>query len=140
MDIQAASTEQEAVQVIAADMDYLLEPITGEDERNALYHSILVHLQKSKPRKIGLKGEDISGVLGHVLVAVMAVIPSLIPFFVLRHDYDLAIRISIIMSFIVLFVAGFRWGKYTGANPWKTGLLIMSVAGGLVLIAVLLGG
>jgi hypothetical protein len=38
----------------------------------------------------------------------------------------------------VLFVVGFRWGMYTGANPWKTGLLIMSVAVILVLIAILL--
>ncbi len=140
IDIQAARTEEEAMEIIAEDMDYLLEPITGEDERKALYRSILVHLQNSKPRKYGLKGEDITAVLGHVLVAILAVIPSLIPFVVLRHDYDLATRVSILISFIVLFVTGSRWARYTGANPWKTGLLIISVAAGLVLIAVLLGG
>jgi len=140
IDIQAARTEEEAMEIIAEDMDYLLEPITGEDERKALYRSILVHLQNSKPRKYGLKGEDINAVLGHVLVAILAVIPSLIPFVVLRHDYDLATRVSILISFIVLFVTGSRWARYTGANPWKTGLLIISVAAGLVLIAVLLGG
>lgn len=140
IDIQAARTEEEAMEIIAEDMDYLLEPITGEEERKALYRSILVHLQNSKPRKYGLKGEDITAVLGHVLVAILAVIPSLIPFVVLRHDYDLATRVSILISFIVLFVTGSRWASYTGANPWKTGLLIISVAAGLVLIAVLLGG
>jgi len=140
IDIQAARTEEEAMVIIAEDMDYLLEPITGVDERKALYRSILVHLKNSKPRKYGLKGEDITGVLGHVLVAILAVIPSLIPFVVLRHDYDLATRVSILISFIVLFVTGSRWASYTGANPWKTGLLIISVAAGLVLIAVLLGG
>jgi VIT1/CCC1 family predicted Fe2+/Mn2+ transporter len=140
IDIQAARTEQEAMEVIAEDMDYLLEPITGEDERKALYRSILTHLKNSKPRKVGLKGEDITAILGHILVAILAVIPSLIPFVVLRHDYDLAIRVSILISFIVLFMAGSRWASYTGANPWKTGLLIISVAAGLVLIAILLGG
>jgi len=140
IDIQAARTEQEAMEVIADDMDYLLEPITGEDERKALYRSILTHLKNSKPRKYGLKGEDITGVLGHVLVAILSVIPSLIPFVVLRHDYDLAIRVSILISFIVLYVTGSRWASYTGANPWKTGLLIISIAAALVLIAILLGG
>lgn len=139
-DIQAARTEQEAVEVIAADMDYLLDPISGENQRKALYSSIYTHLRDSKPRKIVFKGEDFTGALGHVLIAIIAVIPSVIPLFLLRHDYDLAIRISIVVSFIVLFVSGYRWGKYTGANPWKTGFMIMSVAVGIILIAIPLGG
>lgn len=32
-DIQAACTEQEAVNIIAEDLDYMLKPITGENER-----------------------------------------------------------------------------------------------------------
>lgn len=139
-EIQAARTEQEAVDVIAEDMDYLLEPIIGEKERKTLYHSIFAHLRNSKPRKIGLKGEDFSGALGHVIVAIVAVIPSLIPLIIIRQDYDLAIRVSNLVSFIVLFVAGYYWGNYTGANPWKTGLLLMSVAIALVVIAIPLGG
>lgn len=139
-DVQASRTEEEAVDIIAEDLDYMLEPITGENERKALYHSIFNHLRNSKPRNIGFKFDDFAGVLGHVLVAILAVIPSLIPFLVLRHDYDLAIRISFLVSFSVLFVAGYRWGVYTGVSPWKTGLLLISVAVGLVLIAILLGG
>jgi hypothetical protein len=139
-DIQAAQTEEEAVDIIAEDLDYILEPITGENERKALYHSILLHLRDSTTRRIGFKLEDFYGVLGHVLVAIIAVIPSLIPFLVLRSNYNLAIRLSFFVSFILLFVAGYRWGMYTGASPWKTGLLLLSVAVGLVLIAILLGG
>lgn len=140
VDIQAARTEPEAVEVVAADLDYFLEPITDDVERQALYRSIIAHLQNSQPRPIGLKGEDVSGLLGHVLVAIIAVIPSLAPFLLLRHNYHLAISISTIVSLVVLFLAGFRWGKYTGASPWKTGLLLASVAIALVLIAALLGG
>jgi len=65
---------------------------------------------------------------------------SIIPFLVLRYDFALALRISIIVSFVMLFIAGFRWGRYTGASPLKTGLLLMSVAVALVVIALLLGG
>jgi VIT1/CCC1 family predicted Fe2+/Mn2+ transporter len=68
------------------------------------------------------------------------VIPSLLPLVVLRQDINLAIRISFLVSFIVLFVAGFRCGIYTRANPWKTGVLLVSVAIALVIIAGLLGG
>jgi hypothetical protein len=139
-DIQAAVNEQEAVDFIAEDLDYILEDISGENERKALYRGIYVNLRNSKPRSIGFTGGDFKSVLGHVVVAIIAVVPSLIPFLVLRHDYDLAIRISFIVSFFVLFFTGYRWGRATGANPWKTGLLLMSVAIGLVLIAILLGG
>ncbi|MCU0489210.1 MAG: hypothetical protein MUE67_09685 [Anaerolineales bacterium] len=140
LDIQTASTEQEAVDRLAEDMDYFLEPISGDDERTAFYRSVLSHIRKGKPQAIGIKGEDISSVLGHVLVAVLAVIPSLLPLVVLRQDINLAIRISFLVSFIVLFAAGFRWGIYTRANPWKTGVLLVSVAIALVIIAGLLGG
>ena len=128
------------MEIIADDMDYLLEPLVGEEERKALYGNILIHLQKSKPRNIGLKGDDFAVVLGHVLVAILAVIPSTIPFLVLQYDFALALRISIIVSFVMLFIAGFPWGSYTGASPWKTGLLLMSVAVALVVVALLLGG
>jgi VIT1/CCC1 family predicted Fe2+/Mn2+ transporter len=139
-DVQAARTNEEAMKIIAEDMDYLLEPIVGEGERKVLYGNILAHLQGSKPRNIGLKREDLIVALGHVLVAFLAVIPSTIPFLVLQHDFALALRISIIVSFVMLFIAGYRWGRYTGANPWSTGLLLMSVAVALVVIALLLGG
>ena len=58
--IQAANSEQEAVEVIADNLDYLLEPITGEKERQLLYSHILVQLRNSQPREIGLKREDIT--------------------------------------------------------------------------------
>jgi VIT1/CCC1 family predicted Fe2+/Mn2+ transporter len=139
-DVQAARSKDEALEIIADDMDYLLEPIVGEEDRQALYGNILVHLQKSKPRKVGLTRDDLIVALAHVLVAFLAVIPSTIPFLVLRTDFALALRISIIMSFVMLFIAGFRWGLYTGASPWKTGFLLMSVAVALVVVALLLGG
>lgn len=139
-DIQTAPTRQQALEAIAEDMDYLLEPITGEAERKELYGHILIHLQDSNPRKIGLKFEDLTMALGHVLVAVLAVIPSVLPFLVFRNDPDLAIRVSIVISFLVLFLAGSRWGAYTGASPWKTGLLLTVVAAVLLLIAIPLGG
>lgn len=138
--IQAAESEQEAVGVIADELDYFLEPISEESVRQGLYRSVLEHLRDSQPRKIGLTGEDFTGALAHVLVAFIAVLPSLAPLVLLGQNYDLAISVSNLVSFVVLFIVGYRWGKYTGGNPWKTGLLLMAVAVIMVLIAILLGG
>lgn len=140
INIQNAESEEEALEVIAEDLDYILEPITGEPERQALYQGVLAHLKDSQPRQYGFKREDFTAAFAHVIVAVLAVIPSLAPFVFLPNQFDLAVRLSNIISFIVLFLAGYHWGKYTGANPWKTGLLLLSVAGVIVLIAIPLGG
>ncbi len=139
-DIQSADTEEEALELIADDMDYLLEPITEEGDRQVFYQNYLQILAKSKPQPIHVTKDDYAVVLGHVLVAVLAVIPSLLPLLVLRFNFDLALTVSILVSFIMLFLTGFGWGKYTGANPWRIGFLLLLVAASLVGIAMLLGG
>lgn len=138
--IQAAHTPEEGIAAIADEFDFILEPITGEGQRQMLYQDILDHLHDSQPRSVGLKREDLTGGLASVLVAVLAVIPSFLPLFIFSNDYALAIRLSNVVSFVVLFAAGYEWGRYTGVKPWKTGLLVMAVGALLVGIAIPLGG
>jgi len=139
-EIQTAVSPQEAVSVIAEELDYILEPIAGEEQRHALYQDVLEHLQSGEPQPVGVEREDIAGGLGSVLVAVVAVLPSLLPFLLLPGQPELAIRVSNVISFLVLFGIGFSWGRHTGTNPWKTGLLLAAVALVMVLIAIPLGG
>ena len=75
-----------------------------------------------------------------MLVAILAVLPSLTPFILFRNDHNLAIRVSNVISFAVLFYSGYEWGKYTGAYPLKTGLLLVAVGVLLVAIAIPFGG
>jgi VIT1/CCC1 family predicted Fe2+/Mn2+ transporter len=138
--IQAADTMDEAIEAIADEFDYMLEPITGEEQRRTLYEDILDHLRNSQPRAVGLKREDLTGGLASVLIAVLAVAPSFLPLFIFRSDYALAIRLSNVVSFIVLFAAGYEWGRYTDMSRWRTGLLVMGVGALLVAVAIPLGG
>ncbi len=138
--IQSAMDDASAVEVIADELDYILEPITEEAQRSSLYQNILGFLRTSKPQIINFKREDFTAILGHVLVAVIAIIPSMIPLVVFRQNAELAIRSSNIVSFAVLFLSGFQWGKYTGVAPWKTGILITAVGVLTVVIGILLGG
>jgi hypothetical protein len=138
--IQTAATREEGIHAIAEELDHILEPITGLERRQLLYADVLEHLQDSRPQPVRLTRADLAGAFGSVLVAILAVIPSLFPLVILRHDYMLAIRVSNLVSFIVLFIAGFHWGRYTGSNPWKTGLLLAVVSAVMVLMAIPLGG
>lgn len=138
--LQAAQNEQQGVAVVAAELDYILEPITGEAERQQLYRGIFAQLRYSAPRPVGFKREDFVGGLGCVLVAIVAVLPSLLPLLLLRHEPLLAIRVSNLVSFAVLFWAGYSWGIHTGTNPWRTGLLLLGFAALMVAVAIPLGG
>jgi VIT1/CCC1 family predicted Fe2+/Mn2+ transporter len=138
--IQAAENEEHGVAIVANELDYILEPITDDQERRALYRNVFAHLRKGQPRPIGFKREDFAGAFGSLLVAVFAVLPSLAPFVLLRNDYALAIRVSNIVSFVVLFYTGYQWGRYTGVSPWRTGLMLVAVGVLMVAVAIPLGG
>jgi VIT1/CCC1 family predicted Fe2+/Mn2+ transporter len=138
--IQSADTEQEAAAAVADELDFILEPITGEAQRARLYRDVLDHLRDSEAQPVRLKREDFVGALACVLVAIIAVLPSLAPFALFRGDYALAIRVSNVISFAVLFYAGYEWGKYTGTNPWKIGLVLVLIGVLLVVIAIPFGG
>jgi hypothetical protein len=138
--IQAAVTEEEGVQAIADELDYVLEPITREQQRRLLYADVLDHLRASRPQPVMLTRDDFYGGLGCVLVAVLAVLPSLVTLVLLRDNYMLALRASNLVSIGVLFVSGYQWGKYSGAGPFKTGLLLAAIGLVLAAIAIPLGG
>ncbi|MCA9981344.1 MAG: hypothetical protein KDD89_10935, partial [Anaerolineales bacterium] len=123
-ELQMADEEDTAVDIIAGELDHILEPITSEPQRHTLYQDIIAHLRDGQPQKIRLQKADLAGGLGSVLVAMLAIIPSLIPLLIFQDDYMLAIRISNVVSFIVLFWAGYSWGKHIGVSPWRTGLLL----------------
>jgi len=138
--LQAATTEEEGIEIVAGELDHILEPITGKEQRRMLYQDVLEHLREGQPQPVRLSREDIAGGFGSVLVAVLAVLPSFVPLLLFHNNPALAIRASNVVSFFMLFIAGYQWGKYTGSNTWATGLLLAGIGAVMVLIAIPLGG
>jgi hypothetical protein len=138
--LQAANSDEEAVEVIADEFDFVLEPIASEQKRYLLYGDVLEHLRDSQPRPVGFQREDFVEGLGAALVAIVAVMPALLPLWLLRAEPLAALRAANIVSFIMLFFLGYRWGRYTGANPWKVGALLVLAGVLLMAIAIPLGG
>lgn len=138
--LQAADSDEDSVAVIADEFDFVLEPIASEQKRHQLYADVLEHLRDSQPRPVGFQREDFLEALGTALVAMLTVLPSLLPLWLLRDEPLAALRGANIVSFVMLFILGYRWGVYTGANRWKTGLLLPSFGLALVAIAIPLGG
>ena len=138
--VQTSSTEESAIVAIADELDFILEPITSDEQRYALYTDIREHLSQAEPQVVGLHREDITGAVVFVLVSIVAVLPSLLPLLLLPDNTTLALRISNVLSLLVIFAAGYIWGIHTESSPWKTGLLLASICMALVLFAIALGG
>jgi hypothetical protein len=138
--VQSSESEEEAATAISYELDFILEPITSDEQRHALYHDIRAHLSQAEPQAIGIQRADVVGAVATVVLGIVAVLPSLLPLLLLPNNTALAIRISNLVSFIVVFAAGYSWGIHTGTNPWAKGLLLASVCLVMVLVAMLIGG
>jgi VIT1/CCC1 family predicted Fe2+/Mn2+ transporter len=138
--VQASSSDEEAVSTVADELDFILEPITSDEQRNALYHDMLGYLRHAEPRAAGFQREDVVGALTVVLLYIVAVLPSMLPLFLVPDNFPLAIRVSNVVSLLVVFATGYTWGTHTDTNPWKTGLLLASACLAMVVVSMLLGG
>lgn len=138
--VQASDSVEDAVTAIGFELDFILEPITTDKQRHDLYLNIRAQLSQAEPQNIGLQREDVVGAIATVLLSIIAVIPSLLPLLIFPNDTALAIRISNVISFFVIFAAGYSWGLHTGMNPWKVGLLLSFICLTMVLVAMVLGG
>jgi hypothetical protein len=138
--IRDTAGEEEGIEALAGELDDTLEPITDADDRQSLYRTLYHRLQDSTPRAVGFKREDFAGALGVALVAVGAALPVVLPLWLFAGNPTLAIRLSNLVGLAMLFWLGFRWGKYAGTRPLKTGLLLLLVGVAMMAVAIPLGG
>ena len=91
---------------MADELDFILEPITSDEQRKALYHDMLAYLRQAEPKAVGFQRADAVGALAVVLLYVVAVLPSMLPLLLVPDNFALAIRISNVVSLIVVFATG----------------------------------
>ena len=139
-EVKASPTQKSGVDVIAEEFDYIFEPITEDTQRESIYEQIYQTLKHMQPKKIKVETEDLLGAGAVFVAAIVAVIPSLFPLVLFRYNLTLALRLSNLFSLLMLFITGYRWGKYSGYKPLVTGLIIMSIAILMVVLAIPLGG
>jgi hypothetical protein len=139
-EVKASPSEQTGLDIISDALDYLFEPITEEAQRKSIYSQLFVALKDTQPKKVRLETEDILGAGAVFVAALVAVIPSMIPLVLFSSNLTLALRLSNLFSLTMLFITGYRWGKYSGYKPLVTGLIIVSIAFLMVLLAIPLGG
>ena len=90
-------------------------------------------------RPVKVTAQDLVGALGVFLLVSLATLPVALPFVFVPEPIQ-ALRISNAVALVMLFVAGWSLGRYSGLRPWLMGLSMLTIGILLVGATIALGG
>lgn len=90
------------------------------------------------PRANFVRG-DFVGALGIFLLVVLGTFPVALPFLLVK-DVTSALIASRVLTLVMLFIAGFALGRYTGAGAMKAGVAMITLGILLTMAIIKLGG
>ncbi len=135
--IRQAVNVESAQRVIAEALPPMVAAILRTEELESIRRKLHeTSISESHP---GLSKNDFLGALGIALLSILSTFPIVIPF-VFFVDPKLALRISNLIAIGMLFCCGYVFGVRCGLSPFKTGFSMVALGGGLVGIAIALGG
>ena len=137
--LRATADEAQALDAIRDEFGLEGEPSMREEDRAAFHRSLLQMLQHAGTARARFLRNDFVAAFLIVLLVSLTAVPGVLPLLLL-DDPHRALRIANFLQICLLFVMGYRWARYSGANPWRTGVLIALLGVGLVLVSVALGG
>jgi hypothetical protein len=137
--LRAVPSQSRAIEAIREEFGLDDEHLVPEQDLAAFYRAALDVLRHARIEHARLRGKDlVAASMIAVLVAATA-LPGAIPI-LLVADGALAVRLANLLQLCLLFAVGYRWARYVGANPWRTGLSIVGLCLALVAVAIPLGG
>ncbi len=132
-------SEPEALNAIGRRLDPLLASIYTEAERTDLYQRIFYQVQLQPAPRTQLEAADVYGAIASFGLVFVSTIPAILPFLWIS-DFTTALRVSNLLSLVLLFIVGYNWAKYINSNRWLAGIALLLLGLGLVLVAIALGG
>jgi VIT1/CCC1 family predicted Fe2+/Mn2+ transporter len=91
------------------------------------------------PARARLGKDDWRGAVGVFVLVFLSTFPVTIPF-ILMHDAMLAMRVSNAIAVVLLFVAGYTFGRITGRPAVLVGMAMVVLGTVLVGLTIALGG
>jgi len=138
-EVRAAPSSLRARQLVAAELDELLVPLTDAQQRDSLYAAIVQRVKTAPPAPRPVTRKDLLGGLESGLLVFACSFPAVLPF-LLFDEPRFALRVSNAILLALLFYLGYRHARHTLAKPWVAGLVFLLSGLFLVAIAVALGG
>jgi len=135
--LRRAATPEKGHHIIEAELPPMMGSTLGPTEYEPMRLK-LVRLPEppSGPR---LHKEDWLRALGVFFWVFVTTFPVAIPFIVMK-DVAWAMRVSNMIAIVLLFMAGYAFGRVAEYRPWLTGLAMVVLGGALAGITIALGG
>lgn len=115
----------------------LLQPDEQVQVAGLVYDNV-VHLEERSIRH-RITGDDLLGGVATFLAEFISTLPAVLPFLIFR-DWQFALRVSNLLTILMLFFVGYSLALYNGGNKWLLGLSLMCLGVILVAITIALGG
>jgi VIT1/CCC1 family predicted Fe2+/Mn2+ transporter len=135
--LQGDRGRQLARNIIADALPPVLAATLSHDELDRIRERLEKVTEPPQRPKLGK--DDYLGAIGVFLLVFLATFPVVIPFMVTR-DAGTALRVSNAIALVMLFLAGFSFGKYAHYRPYLMGLMMTFIGAALVVITIALGG
>jgi hypothetical protein len=137
--IAAHPREDDAVRLVADELDETLGGITSEARRIELYRDIVARVKSGgEPRPL-LGRKDVFAAIAVFCSVMVANFPAVLPYFVIDDPW-LALRASNALLILMLFWVGYKWAGYTTIKPWVAASSLTGLGVFLVALAIRLGG
>ena len=135
--VRAATEPREAHRIIADSMP----PIVASSLPDTAFEAVRRRLNElpGVPARPRLSKDDFLGALGVFLLVVVSTFPVAVPFLVMNQPIP-ALRVSNGIAIVLLFLCGYRLGRYSENRPWGMGLCMALVGSVLVAATIALGG
>jgi VIT1/CCC1 family predicted Fe2+/Mn2+ transporter len=91
------------------------------------------------PARARLQQDDWLGAAGVFLLVFLSTFPVAIPFLFMQSALP-ALRLSNAIAILMLFLAGYAYGKCVDRHPWLTGIAMVALGSVLVGLTMALGG
>jgi hypothetical protein len=135
--VREAGDPERAQRLIADALPQVVASVLEPAELEAMRLRLL-KLPKP-PDRARLGQDDARGALGVFLWVVLSTFPVVIPFILMR-DAGPALRVSNAIAVVLLFVAGYSFGRLTGRHPVWVGIAMVVLGSVLVGLTMALGG
>lgn len=137
---QTIKREQDPVAAVRALRNALpekLEPLVEDADLERI--RVRLGAASTLPPRANFVSGDFVGALGIFLLVVLGTFPVALPFLIVS-DVTTALIASRVLTLVMLFIAGFALGRYTGAGAMKAGVAMIALGIVLTMAIIKLGG
>jgi hypothetical protein len=135
--VRKTADAKKGQQIIAEALPPLLASVLQPPELEALRQRLKA--LPEPPDHARLQRDDLRGAVGVCLLVFLSTFPVVLPFIIMQNT-RLALRLSNAIAIVMLFIAGYAFGRIGGRHPWLRGIFMVVVGLILVAITVALGG